>query len=493
MVNDNGGFGRVEFRADDPTLTPWAGLEVSGELVRRVRLVDRVSEAVEAVRWPGPVKQRQRGLGVGELVVSCAESMMCGAECWDDLENLRADTASAPFRAVAAAPASSTARQRAAMFGRAHLQAVEQAVADAGAWLDEHSGLDVAEPVTIDLDGTDIEVHAAKQGAARGRGGMMGYTPHVATWAERGRVLTAELYGANHTTISGAESLKIARRAVRMLPAGHGPVRFRIDAGYDAVELLLGLRKLKAAFSVSKRRTAPMWQALELIDENDWQDAIDMQGTQVAELSHTPTGWTHEPLRLIVRRTRYTADELLATNQHARRRRTIGPGQIELALTGELSHVYGYSFILTDIDGPTAQVEYFHRCRAQIEERIKEAKLGQALRRMPCHNIHQNRFWMTSCFVALNITSMLCDMAPRAATRLDNEGELRSESPRDRRRDNEQLPTRRAIKTVRRWIMHVPGRVVRTGRRTIMRLPAGYRHLTTLASTYNAILALPPP
>lgn len=493
MVNGNGGSGQVEFRADDPALTPWAGLEVSGELVRRVRLVERISEAVDAVRWPGPVKQRRRGLGVGSLVVSVTESIMCGAECWDDLEDLRADTASAPFRGVAAAPASSTARQRAAMFGRSHLQAVEQAVADAGAWLDAHNGLDVSGPATIDLDGTDIKVHAAKQGAARGRGGIMGYTPHIATWAERGRVLTAELYGANNTTISAAESLKIARRAVKMLPTGHGPVTFRIDAGYDAVELLIGLRKLKASFSVSKRRTATMWQALTLIDDNDWSDAIEMTGAQVAELSHTPTGWTHEPLRLIVRRTAYAAADLLATNEHARRRRTIGPGQIALALTGELSTVYGYSFILTDIEGPAADVERFHRGRAQIEERIKEAKLGQALRHMPCHNIHQNRFWMTCCFTALNITSMLCDMTPRAATRLDEEGERRSETPRDRLRNDEQLPTRRAIKTVRRWIMRVPGRVVRTGRRTIIRLPAGYRHLTTLTDTYHTILALPPP
>lgn len=493
MVNDTGGFGRVEFRADDPSLTPWAGLEVSGELVRRTRLVERISTAVGEVRWPGPVKQRQRGLGVGELLVSIAESMICGADCWDDLEDLREDLASAPFRGVAAAPASATARQRAKLFRRSHLQAVEQAACDAGAWLDRCRGVDVAAPVTIDLDGTDIEVFSAKQGAARGRSGMMGYTPHIATWAERGRVLTAELYGANHTRISSSDSLKIARRAIQMLPTGHGPVCVRIDSGYDGVELLKGLRQLDAGFSLSMRRTPVMWRALELLDEDDWTPAIQMNGAEVAELAHTPAGWPHEPLRLLVRRVEHAADDVLRTKPQARRRRTIGPGQIELALKGELSTVYGYSFILTDQPGDAAEIERFHRGRAQIEERIKEAKLGQALRHMPSRDIHQNRVWMTCCLLALNITSMLCDMTPQAAARTNDDGDLQPESPRDRIRIDEDQPTRRAIKTVRRWILQVPGRIVRTGRRTTLRLPAGYRHLATLTATYNTILALPPP
>jgi len=492
MVNGNGGSGRVDFVADDPTLTPHAGLEVSGELVRRIGLVERVQAAVCGVRWPGPVKQRRRGLGVGGLVVSVAESIMCGAECWDDLEDVRSDLASRPFRAVANAPASSTARQRAARFRRSHLQAVEQAAADAAAQLDAHRGLDVGAAVTLDMDGTDIEVYGAKQGAARGRGGMMGYTPHLVSWAERGRVLTAELYGANHTIIAATDALRLARRAIRMLPAGHGPVTVRVDAGSAAVELMAGLRAIGTRFSMSMRRTGPMWRALDQIAEGAWQDAIQMRGAQVAEIAHTPTGWTREPLRLIVRRVPFAADELLASAGHARRRRrTIAPGQIELALAGELGTVHGYSFIVTDVPGDVAEVERFHRQRAQIEDRIKEAKLGQALRHMPCKNIHQNRFWMTCCLLALNITSLVADLTPANAAQTNYDGNVCPESPRDRIREDQSA--RRAIKTVRRWILDVPGRVVRTGRRTTLRLPAGYRHHATLTATYTAVLALPPP
>lgn len=489
MVNGTGGFGRVEFLADDPSLTPHAGLELSGELVRRVGLVGRIDERVAQVRWSGPQKHRKRGLGVGELVVSVVESMMCGAECWDDLEDLRSDTASASFRAVAAAPASSTARQRAATFRRSHLHAVERAAADAAAALDSHNEVVVGEPVTIDLDGTDIEVHGRKQGAKRGHGGKVGYTAHVATWAERGRALTGELYGANHAIISSRDSLKLLRRAIGLLPAGHGPVSVRIDAGYAGVELLNGLRREGASFSVSMRRTGPMWRILDQIDPDAWQNAIGMDDAEVAETSYSPSSWAHEPLRLLIRRVRYDALRLLDSAPAARRRRTIPATQIALALSGDLGSVYGYSFILTDLQGDTAAVEHHHRQRAQIEERFKEAKLGQAMRRMPCKNIHQNRFWMTCCLLALNATSMLCDMTPPAPAREDAAGIPRSESPRDRIRAD--APTRRAIKTIRRWILNLPGRVVRTGRRTILRLPAGYRHLTTLTATYEAIIQIP--
>jgi hypothetical protein len=492
MVNDSGGFGRVEFRADDPAMTPHAGLELSGELARRLRLVERIDEAIVGVGWPGPVKVRDRGLHAGELVVSVAESIMCGAECWDDLEDLRADVASRPLRAVAAAPASSTARQRAALYRRSHLQAVERAVADAAARLDAHNGMDHTGPQTIDLDGTDLQVYAVKQGAARGRGGMMGYTPHIATWAERRRALTCELYGANHTLITGKQALKIARRAAGLLPDGHGQVTFRVDAGYASAELMMGLRAIGARFTMSLRRTPAMWRTLDRIAEDDWQDALSMPGAQVAELEHVPTGWKHEPLRLIVRRVACSAADLLATSTQARRRRTVPRAQIALALAGEASTVYAYSFVLTDRRESLAEVELFHRRRAQIEERIREAKIGQAMRHMPCRNVHQNRFWLACCLLALNTTSMLADMTPPAPTRSGPDGRQRCESPHDRVRADEKVPRHRTIKTVRRWILNVPGRIVRTGRRTAIRLPAGHRHLATITTTYGAILAIPP-
>jgi hypothetical protein len=39
----------------------------------------------------------------------------------------------------------------------------------------------------------------------------------------------------------------------------------------------------------------------------------------------------------------------------------------------------------------------------------------------------------------------------------------------------------------------VPARIARTGRRTILHLPEGFRHACTFEATLEAVYALPPP
>src|SRR6266511_4216883 len=115
-----------------------------------------------------------------------------------------------------------------------------------------------------------------------------------------------------------------------------------------------------------------------------------MRGAQVAELEFVPEGWEHEPLRLIVRRVPVTAAELQAGSPRASRRKTIPPCQLQMVLDGQLDSTFAYSFIVTDIPASeqhTAAVEHFHRQRAQIEERFKDAKLGQPLRHLPSRDL----------------------------------------------------------------------------------------------------------
>ena len=306
----------------------------------------------------------------------------------------------------------------------------------------------------------------------------MAYAPHIALWAQRGRALTAELVGGNQEKLTAAASATLARRALRMLrSAGHtGTVTFRVDCAYYAVGLLTALRKAGAQFTVSVPRTVAKWKLVAQIGEDAWTDALDLAGAQVAEIAYTPTGWKHESLRMIVRRTRYSAAQISA-NPRARRRKTIHPEQLAMLLDGQASEVYGYSFILTDIDDrPAVQVEHFHRHRAQIEERLKDAKLGQALRRMPCADQNANRTWMAACLLALNLTALVCDLCPAAGAS--------GKAPAD-------APLRRTAKTLRQLLFCVPARVSTSARQTILRLPAGYRHATTLSDTYHAALSLP--
>jgi len=469
-------------RADDPSLTPYAGLVISGELARRLRLVELIDAELAVLDRVAPIKRRRRGVSAGGLAVAIAEAQLVGAECFDDLEGARADRALAPLRAVAQVPSAPTARQLARRFGPSHIRAIERATARAGHELDRKLGRDATADVTFDLDGTETVVYGRrKRGVGRSRHGHLAYNSYVVTWAQRGRALTSELRGGNQARIKATQSLTLLGRAQRLLPTEHGQISVRGDTGFYSVALMTGLRKRRMRFSLSATRTSLMWAKLAEIPEDAWQDAIDMQGAQVAELQFTPDGWKHEPLRLIVRRVPVTAAELLAGNPKARRRQTIPPEQLQMVLDGQLDSTYAYSFIVSDIpasDKTTAQVEHFHRHRAQIEERFKDAKLGQALRHLPSRNLNANRLWLCCALLALNISAWVCDISPAAGAS--------GHAPED-------TPLRRHAKTLRQLLFCVPARIVRTARRTIMRLPHGFPHFETFTATYHAALALPGP
>jgi hypothetical protein len=470
--------GRIAVGENDPSLVRYAGLAVTGELARRLRLIELIDAELAVERRARPVKVRRRGLSPGQLVVSLAESQLVGGEFFADLEEVRADEAGDGLRAVGGTPSAPTALQRAKDFRRVHCQRIERAAARVGEHLDRALGRDVQEPVTIDLDATQVEVYGRrKQGAARNRQGQMSYAPHVAFWAQRGRALTSELVGGNREKLTGAECARIASRARSLLPAGHGPAIFRIDSAYYQLELLQRLRAEGSPFTVSVPRNQAMWKALNEIPEDAWHDALDMPGAQVAETTYRPDGWKHEPLRLIVRRVPFTASEIAKRNG-SRRLKTIHPQQLALALEGKLASVFGYSFILTDIHWqPAVWVEHFHRHRAQIEERLKDAKLGQALCHLPSGDEHANRVWLTCALLALNLTALCCDLCPAAGAS--------GKAP-------DSAPLRRAAKTLRNLMFNIPARIVRTGRRLILRPPAGFRHRAILQAILDATYALGP-
>lgn len=113
-----------------------------------------------------------------------------------------------------------------------------------------------------------------------------------------------------------------------------------------------------------------------------------------------------------------------------------------------------------------------------IEERLKDAELGQALRRPSSADINANRLWMTAVIAALNLSAMLCDLSPLAGAS--------GTAPAN-------TPLRRHAKTLRRALLCVPARITRHARQTILRFAAGYRHLDAFEATWAAAYALPRP
>ncbi|MCA1676447.1 MAG: hypothetical protein LC799_31170, partial [Actinobacteria bacterium] len=121
------------------------------------------------------------------------------------------------------------------------------------------------------------------------------------------------------------------------------------------------------------KRIAPLWRLLGGIAENDWADAINMHGAQVAVAQYCPDWWP-AATRLLIRRVRLDIDAgQVCADPRARHRRTLRPEQRVLAITelAEADTVYGYSFVVTNLDVSTPQraaaVEHWYRHRTQVE------------------------------------------------------------------------------------------------------------------------------
>jgi Transposase DDE domain group 1 len=229
--------------------------------------------------------------------------------------------------------------------------------------------------VTIDMDTTDVEVYGRKKrGVAYNYQGQRCGRPHVASWAETGLTLAADLLAGDQDPRPDAAGL--LRRALARLPRGVRRIALRADAGYFAVDLAVAAHREGVRFAIGAKRIAPLWRLLDGIAETDWTPAIEMSGAQVATADYRPAWWPSNT-RLLIRRVRLDLSQV-STGPRARRRRTLHPDQRALPLDepAEADAVYGYSFILTNHDVSTparaAAVEHSYRHRTEIENIFRD-------------------------------------------------------------------------------------------------------------------------
>jgi hypothetical protein len=360
----------VRIGAPDRSLTPNAGLAAVSELCGRLGVIGTLDGAV------GPIKQRDRGFGAGELLTGIAAAQLAGEDFLTGLDRQRADPAGqqvTPVPGLSSTTAAGLARR-----------------ITPGQWLAAETGLSAVTgrmlsllpaaraaaltegPVTIDLDTTDVEVYGRKKrGVAYNHQGQRVGRPHVASWAETEIPLAADL--GDGTDDPRATAPDLLRRALAALPdrARAGRVGLRADAGYFAGQLARAAHDARIAFAIGARRIAPLWRLLAGLGEQDWTEAIEMEGAQVAVAQYCPAWWPADT-RLLIRRVLLDPGQVSA-DPRSRRRRTLHPDQRALPIPelAEAGAIYGYSFILTNLDvsapDKAAAAEHWYRHRTTIE------------------------------------------------------------------------------------------------------------------------------
>ena len=320
-----------------------------------------------------------------------------------------------------------------------------------------------AGPLAIDLDATLVIAHSDdKDGAAKTYKRSWGFHPQTA-WLDRGdgtgEALAIELRHGNAGANTATDQITMVDRAIAQLPAlpDELEVLIRADTAGAVHRLLDHIRdEVHCQFSVGMPFQPAVRDAVHDLasDDDRWIPAITQNGrlrkgaavadiTDVVDLTAWPNGcW------LIVRR------------------EPLHPGAQQT-----FDDIDGYRFtaFLTDQTDPDiAVLDARHRAHARVEDRIRCAK-NTGLAAMPLETFERNQLWCQLVLAAADLLTFTQKLALRGAHAIAEP------------------------KVLRYQLLHVAGRIVRTGRQHLMHLPADWPWVEVLTAAFRRLRNLPAP
>jgi len=419
----------VEF--DDERLIANAGLLVVATLSRRLGIEQIVDKMVN-------LGQRAGAARPGRKVLTLIHAIATGADSIDDTDVLRAGGTEVLLGHKAMAPSTLGTFLRAFTFG--HVRQLDRVLGEAikRAW-DLGAGPGAGRLV-IDIDSFLGEAKGRlKQGASRGYTGVRGYHPLLATRAGTGEVLHAR--ARKGAAASGRGALRFCEELIaRVRRAGAaGEILIRADSAFYSGKVIDYLEAKGARYSISVTQHKRMAERISQIPESAWRPVPDYPETGICELAET----TYGDRRLVVRRVHLHAQE----------------GQEEL-----FAYWRHFAF-LTNREEDMHTIDAEHRQHAEVELCIRDLK-DQALAHFPSGQFSANAAWTVIACLAHNLARWV--------------GQLGLEDE-----------TWRAARTIRRWLIALPGRLTRTARRWTLHLPARWPWREAFAETLSRIRGLP--
>ncbi len=259
--------------------------------------------------------------------------------------------------------------------------------------------------------------------------------------AETGEWLHAKLRHGHAAASTGAT--RFLDECLRRLPAGVC-VFLRADEGFYGKGFLAELERRPITYTVGAMLNRALKERISAVPGWDWQRSSYREGSQVCSFVWKPTSWT-KARRFVVRRDPVEAGE-------------------QLSLDGQEWH---YWALVTNDEQRTAdELECWQRDKANVENRIKEAKLGLGLDNLPCRSFHANSAYLLVTLLAYNLLCWLKLLALPA----DERGSY--------------------AKRLRFRFLNIAATVGRTGRQLVLRLAAGYPLLADFIEALERLRAL---
>lgn len=422
----------VQVAASSQQITAHAGLVLVRELTQMLGLFELLDEIT--------VKKRRRGYSPAQAILALCETLIAGGDCLDDVALLRADSAQELLRGHGL-PDPTTLGRFLARFNLGHLGQFNRALDRLFARV--HPLLE-REEVTLDLDATLIEHHGpvgSRQGTRGTYTGKIAWHPLLCFVGETGEWLHGRLRNGHAAASRGSK--RFLAECLRRLPDG-AHVFLRADEGFWGQDLFAELERRQVTYAIGAPQIASVKARISAVAAADWRPSSYRTGSEVASFAWQPKTWK-KSRRFVVRRD------------------PIEPGE-QLTLDSGAYHYY--VLVTNDSERSADELERWHRGKANVENRIKEAKLGLALDNLPCRGFHANWAYLLSTLLAYNL---LCWLKLLALP----EGERSSYAKRLRFR-----------------FIAVAATVGRSGRRLVLRLSAGYPLLADFVRALTRIRGL---
>jgi hypothetical protein len=441
------------------------GLVSAGGLVPVLALADRVGlRALVDQQLTVPTDKGAHG---GAKVSALVAGMVAGGDSIEDMGLLRHGGMGRLFTGTYA-PSTLGSFLRSFAFG--HVRQLDAVAARLVTHLAAQTPLlpDAARIAYLDVDDTIRATYGyAKQGAGYGYSGVKGLNALLAALSSPSGapvIVATRLRKGSANSARGAARLVADALKTSRACGASGLLVVRADSAFYGRDVIAAIVRAKARFSITARQDAAVKRAIAAIGEDAWttiryphavfddqlgQWVSDAQVAEVPFTAFASRGKKHAvTARLIVRRVRdQNPEHVIADSQ------------------GELFPAWRHHAVFTNSPLVMLQAEADHRRHAVIEQVIADLKDGP-LAHLPSGRFNANGAWLVLAAIAFNLT--------RAA------GTLAS-----------LFHAKATTATIRRQLINVPARVVRSARHIRLRLPTNWPWTDAWVDLFTAALGPP--
>lgn len=430
-----------DFVADDPNLTLSAAALELWDLAEIIGLRQSVDELV---RFERP---KSRGYKPGFLAQLLIDQRVRGI---DRIENSRVLACDRPFLekiGLDSYPDPETFRRHLERYGEAGLEGLVDVNTRILQLFAELVGV---QEVTVQLDSKVVQVHGQLEGAERGynpaRRGRLSYCLKVATIQPYDLVIYAELCPGNE--VSATRVIEFYEESVRRLPTNFVATCVRADKGYYSNLFVSRLEQDCVDYYLKARMTSDLRHHIDVYLRAEDYATEAGELFQHATTEYQPKSWPKPRTFAVVRRPKalHSAKE----------------SQYLLELFR-----WRYEVVVTNRHEQSGLASWqAYNGRAQIENVIKELGAGFFITKQPSATFNANKASALIGVIAHNFVAFVKAHA---------------------------LPQSYAtatIKTIRRILIDIPGRLVNHAGRWVMRLPERFAFVDVLRHLRARVLEI---